>query len=142
MFRLRRWFRSAAMLALLSALGCGGSFFVASSNGQLLIFVSVDPSVADPMHFSSAQVQFTARGMFNMSPDVVSSLSGVMWTIDHPAFSGMPDLGHAFIDQNGVATCAPGFVGTARVFATAAADPSRPVSAQNSKVGTAQLVCP
>lgn len=142
MFRLRAWFPSAAMLALLSALGCGSSFFVASSNGQLLLFVSVDPSVADPIHFSSAQVQFTARGMFNMSPSVVSPLSDVVWTIDRPALSGMPDLGHAFIDQNGVATCAPGFAGTAQVFATAAADPSRPVSLQNSKVGTAQLVCP
>jgi hypothetical protein len=131
------------MLALLSALGCGSSsFFVSSSNGQLLLFISVDPSVADPMHFSGGQVQFTARGMFNMSPSVVSPLSDVIWTIDRPAFSGMPDLGHAFIDQNGVATCAPGFAGTAQVFATAAADPMRALSAQNSKVGTAQLVCP
>ena len=142
MFRLRAWLRFAGMLALLSALGGGGSFFVASSDGRLLLFVSVDPSVADPMHFSNAQAQFTARGMFNMSQSVVSPLSDVIWTIDRPAFSGMPDLGHAFIDQNGVATCAPGFAGTAQVFATAGADPSRPVSLQNSKVGTAQLVCP
>lgn len=141
MFPLRLPFLTAALLSL-AVLGCGGSFFISSGNGRLLVFVSVDPSNADANHFSGGQVQFTTRGMFNMAPTVVSPMTDVIWTIDHPAFSAMPDLGHAVITQDGLASCAPGFAGTAQVFATAPADPNRPVSLQNATVGTAQLVCP
>lgn len=129
-------------LALLAALGCGGaSFFIAGGNGQLLVVVSVHPNSADAIQFPNGQVPFTAQGTFK-SPASVSSLSNVAWTIDRPAFSLMPDLGHASINQNGLATCAPGFVGIVQVFATAPADPNLAMSAQNAIVGTAHMVCP
>jgi len=140
MFHLRTWF--APTLALLAALGCGGtSFFLAAGNGQLLVVVSVHPNSADAVQFPNGQVPFTAQGTFK-SPVSVSSLSNVVWTVDRPAFSLAPDLGHASINQNGLATCAPGFVGIVQVFATAPADPNLAISAQNAIVGTAHMVCP
>jgi len=140
MFRLRTQVVSA--LALAAALGCGGaSFFIAGGNGHLLVVVSVHPNSADAIQFPDGQVPFTAQGTFT-SPASVSSLSNVVWTVDHPAFSLLPDLGHASIDHNGLATCAPGFVGIVQVFATAPADPNLAMSAQNAIVGTAHLVCP
>jgi hypothetical protein len=140
MFYLRIGFVPA--LALLAALGCGGaSFFIAGGNGQFLVVVSVHPNSADAIQFPNGQVPFTAQGTFQ-SPVSVSSLSNVVWTVDRPAFSTAPDLGHASINQNGLAACAPGFVGIVQVFATAPADPSLAMSAQNAIVGTAHLVCP
>jgi hypothetical protein len=140
MFRLRT--QVVPVLALLAALGCGGaSFFIAGGNGQLLVVVSVHPNSADAIQFPNGQVPFTAQGTFQ-SPASVGSLSNVVWTVDRPAFSLLPDLGHASINQNGLATCASGFVGIVQVFATAPADPSLAMSAQNAIVGTAHLVCP
>ena len=140
MSRLRTRFVPA--LALLAALGCAGtSFFLAAGNGQLLVVVSVHPNSADAIQFPNGQVPFTAQGTFD-PPASVSSVSNVVWTIDRPAFSLLPDLGHAFIDQNGLATCARGFVGIVQVFATSPADPQMAISAQNAIVGTAHMVCP
>ena len=140
MFHLRT--QVVPALALLAALGCGGaSFFIAGGNGQLLVVVSVHPNSADAIQFPNGQVPFTAQGTFK-SPTSVGSLSNVVWTVDRPAFSTSPDLGHASIDQNGVATCAPGFVGIVQVFATSPADPQMAISAQNAIVGTAHMVCP
>jgi len=133
---------SATLLLISMILGCGSSFFISSNNGRLLIVVSVDPPTADPMTFPNGQVQFTAQGTFNMAPTAVNSIPGVIWTIDHPAFSMLPDSGNAFIDANGQAHCAPGFIGHAQVFATAAANPNQAVSMQNKVVGTAMLTCP
>lgn len=140
MFQLRT--RVVPALALLAALGCGGSFFIAGGDGQLLVVVSVHPVFVDANQFPNGQVLFTAQGTFNESGAAVDPLTSVVWTIDRPAFSLKPDLGHAFIDQNGLATCAPGFVGAVQVFATAAADPRLAMSAQNAVVGTAHMVCP
>jgi|GraSoi2013_115cm_1033766.scaffolds.fasta_scaffold00369_8 hypothetical protein len=142
MFRPRAGFVFIVVMALCAALGCGASFFASSNDGRLLVFVSVDPASADANRFPGGQVQFTARGTFNLSPTAVSPLTGIVWTIDHPAFAVMPDLGHAFIDQTGLASCAPGFVGILQVFATAPADSSRVMSAQNAIVGMAHMVCP
>jgi hypothetical protein len=134
---------SLAVLAAVSlASGCGGTVFVASSNGgRLLVFVSVTPASADPS-LSNGQVIFTASGTFNTNPTTISPLTGVIWTVDQPAFSNFPNLGRATITQDGLAQCGVGFVGTVKVFATAAADPTLAVSLQNQKVGTATLVCP
>ena len=134
--------RFVPALALVAALGCGGSFFIAGGNGQLLVVVSVHPVFVDAVQFPNGQVLFTAQGTFNESGDSVDPLTNVVWTIDRPAFSLKPDLGHAFIDQTGLATCAPGFVGIVQVFATAPADPRLAMSAQNAIVGTAHMVCP
>jgi hypothetical protein len=133
-------FLALALAAVSLAAGCGGAVFVASTGGRLLVFVNVTPASADPS-LSNGQVIFTASGTFNTSPTTISPLPGVVWTVDHPAFSGV-DLGRATITQDGLAQCGVGFVGAVRVFATAAADPTLPVSLQNQKVGTATLVCP
>jgi hypothetical protein len=122
--------------------GCGASFFVSSNNGRLLVAVSVDPNNVDPVNLSDGMAQFTATGTFNMSPTTVEPMTNVLWTIDRPAFSARPDSGHAFIDTNGVAHCAQGFIGMVQVFATAPANPNQPVSMQNQVVGSATLSCP
>jgi hypothetical protein len=138
---LSRRLLALALAAMCLATGCGGAVFVASTNGRLLVFVSVRPASADPT-LSNGQVIFTASGTFNNNPTNISPLSGVVWTVDHPAFSGLPDLGRASITQDGLAQCGQGFIGTVKVFATAPADSTVPVSLQNQTVGTAILVCP
>jgi len=140
--KLFSWRSLALVLAAVSLVaGCGGTVFVASTGGRALVFISVTPSSADPA-LSSGQVIFTAAGTFNTNPTNISPLPGVVWTVDHPAFGGFPDLGRASITQDGLAQCGVGFIGTVKVFATAPADPSLPVSLQNQRVGTATLVCP
>ncbi len=138
---LPRQFLAWALAAVCVASGCGGTVFVATTSGRLLVFVSVTPASADPSQLGG-QVQFSARGTFNTTPTVVEPLVGVTWTVDRPAFSTLPDLGRAFITQDGIAQCSQGFIGSVRVFATAAADPTRPVSAVNQTSGSALLVCP
>jgi len=140
--RFLLWSYLAALPLIPLIASCGASFFISSNNGRLLVAVSVDPPSADPTNLPNGQVQFTAQGTFNMSPTLVNPMPGVMWTIDQPAFSEMPDSGHAFIDANGVARCASGFIGPVKVFATAAANPNQSVSLQNQVVGTAVLTCP
>src|SRR5262245_29080613 len=129
------------LFAWLATIGCSG-FFFSSNNGRLLVVVSVDPVSANASQFTNGQVQFTASGTFNRSPTSVNPLGSVVWTVDHPAFSGLPDSGHATITADGVAQCAMDFSSSVTVFATAAADPTQPVSLSNEKVGTAQLMCP
>src|SRR5260370_18223774 len=97
MFRPRAGFVFIVVMALCAALGCGASFFASSNDGRLLVFVSVDPASADANRFPGGQVQFTARGTFNLSPTPVSPLTGTQWTIHHPALPLMPTLAHAFI---------------------------------------------
>lgn len=140
MFRLQM--KLLASFVLLAALGCGGSVFVSSNNGQLLVFVSIHPSSANAIQFPNGQVQFFAFGGFNALVASANPLSSVVWTIDRPAFSTLPDSGHAVIDQSGLATCAPGFSGVVQVFATAATNQEQALSAQNATVGRAQLICP
>jgi hypothetical protein len=137
--------RSLAASALLFQwflLGCGASVFVSVNNGRLLVVVSVNPNSVDPVNLPDGQVQFTAMGTFNTPPTTVDPMTNVTWTIDRPAFSMAPDSGNAFINANGVAHCAQGFIGMVQVFATAPANPNQPVSMNNQVVGTATLSCP
>src|SRR5215467_1847785 len=90
-----------ALLAWLATIGCSG-FFFSSNNGRLLVVVSVDPVNANASLFTNGQVQFTASGTFNVSPTKVNPLGGVVWTVDRPAFSGLPDSSHATITAEGV----------------------------------------
>ncbi len=133
------WFLLPAFFLLLLG-GCNG--FVLFSNGRLLVVVNVDPAIADPINFPNFQVQFRATGTFSFTPTFADPLPNVVWTVDRPAFSSAPDLGHASINQHGIAQCAPGFVGTVQVIATAPADPGFPVSASNQVSGIAQMTCP
>ena len=142
--RVIGWKRRLLALAwavVFLAVGCGGTFFVASTNGRLLVFVSVTPASIDPM-LSSGSVVFTAAGTFNSDPTSVSPLPGVIWSVDTPAFSTLPNLGRATITPDGIAQCGVGFVGTVKVFATAPANPAFAASPQNQTVGTATLICP
>ncbi len=134
-----RFLRSMLFPALLSLAGCSG--FIFFSNDRVLIAVVVNPSLADPINFPGNQVQFFASGSFTMAPTPVSPLD-VIWTVDRPAFSSAPDVGHASIGPNGVAQCTPGFTGMVQVFATAAANPSLTISPANALVGVAQMNCP
>jgi hypothetical protein len=129
-----------ASLVLLSLGGCSG--FVLFSNGQVLIAVTINPTLADPMNFPNLQVQFSASGLVNGSPKPVTPLGSVVWTIDRSAFSSPLPSPHASITQNGLARCTLGFTGSVQVFATAPANPSQPLSASNQMVGMAQLKCP
>jgi hypothetical protein len=138
---LRTCLPAMALIFLLA--GCEGfSLFVGVNNGRLLVAVSVNPTVVDPIHFPSGQVQFTASGNFNMAPMTENPMTNVMWTVDRPAFSNAPDLGHATISQTGLAQCAVGFIGTVQVFATAPANPGQPLSQSNQMAGTARMNCP
>jgi hypothetical protein len=125
---------------LLSLAGCSG--FVFFSNGRVVVAVTVSPSIADPINFPGQQVQFFASGTFTISPTLVNPLPGVIWTVDSPAFSGVPGSGHASINQNGLAQCTPGFTGVVQVIATVPFNPSFPVSASNQVTGVAQMNCP
>jgi len=137
-----RYLRSRLLLAslLLSLAGCSG--FVFFSNGRVVVAVTVSPSIADPINFPNQQVQFVASGTFTISPTLVNPLPGVIWTVDTPAFSGVPGSGHASINQNGLAQCTPGFTGVVQVIATAPFNPSLPVSPSNQTTGVAQMNCP
>jgi hypothetical protein len=137
-----RFFRSRFFLIflLLSLAGCSG--FVFFSNGRVVVAVTVSPSFADPINFPNQQIQFLASGTFTISPTLVTPLPGVIWTVDRAAFSTAPDLGHATINQNGVAQCTPGFTGVVQIIATAPFNPSLAVSPANQITGVAQMNCP
>jgi hypothetical protein len=131
---------SVLVLLLLTTAGCSG--FVVFSNGTLLVAVTVDPTVADPRSFPNFTVPFVAAGSFNGSNSPVP-LNNVLWTVESPFFNGgVPNSGHASIDQNGNATCASGFAGSVLVFATVPLNASQPISITNNKVGSAKLICP
>jgi hypothetical protein len=137
-----QFFRVTSLFAslLLSIAGCSG--FVFFSNGRVVVAVTVSPSIADPINFPNQQIQFVASGTFTISPTLVTPLQGVIWTVDRPAFSTAPDLGHAIISQTGLAQCTPGFTGVVQIVATAPFNPSLPVSPSNQMAGVAQMNCP
>jgi hypothetical protein len=120
--------------------GCSG--FVLFSNGHVLVAVVINPSFADPNSFPNLQVQFSASGFVNGSPDTVDPLEDVVWTVDGSAFDSAPSPPNASITQDGVARCAPGFTGLVQVFATVPANSSQPLSPSNQMVGKAQMRCP
>jgi hypothetical protein len=123
------------------AAGCSG--FVVFSSGRLLAVVTISPSIADPINFPNNTVPFVATGSFNSLPSPITPLPNVLWTVESPFFSGgVPNSGHASIDQNGNATCTAGFTGSIQVFATAPLDSNQPISITNQKVGAAVLICP
>ncbi|HEY6306639.1 MAG TPA: hypothetical protein VI488_09315 [Candidatus Angelobacter sp.] len=137
-----RFFRSGFLLAFPMLLLAGCSGFILFSNGRALVVVTVNPSFADPLNFPNLQVQFSASGTFNAAPTPVNPLPSVIWTVDLPAFSTLPDPGHASISQTGLAQCTPGFAGVVQVIATAPANPTLPLSSSNQMSGVAQMNCP
>jgi hypothetical protein len=122
----------------LLTLGCGSS--------RQLQSVSLSPATADAQNFPNGQVSFTATGAFSKPPSP-SPLTGkdVTWCAGQSAgaCAGNVNPG-ALVDQNGVAQCVAGFVGTTYVMAGTAGTPSQnPDGGQALKVfGSAQLTCP
>lgn len=125
----------------LAVAGCSGFVFF-SAGGTLLVVVTVNPTIGNPVNFPNSTVPFVATGSFSGATNNVT-LTNVLWTVGAPFFNGgVPNSGNAAIDQNGNATCAAGFTGSVQVFATVPANSSQPVSITNQKVGSAQLICP
>lgn len=138
---MRYFMASFLALLVLIAVGCSGFVFF-SSNGTLLVAVTINPTVGNPINFPNNTVPFVATGSFSGATNTVK-LTNVLWTVDSPFFNnGVQNSGHASIDQNGNATCATAFTGAVQVFATVPANSSQPVSFTNNKVGSATLVCP
>ena len=141
--RARLFTPSLLLLALLSLVADGCSGFVVFSSGRFLAFITISPTTADARNFPNNTVPFVATGSFNSVPTPITPLPNVLWTVESPFFSGgVPNSGHATIDQNGNATCTAGFTGSVQVFATAPADSNQSISINNQKVGAATLVCP
>jgi hypothetical protein len=103
------------------------------------------PAVADAKNFPNGQVQFTATGVYNKPPSPVKLTSmDVSWCggTATGTCAGNINLGVA-IDQNGVAQCLAGFVGTATILAGQGAPGTNPDGGMTLKIfGAARLTCP
>lgn len=137
----RRGSGPATLSILLAAIlisGCG-------SNSRQLQSVSLSPASADAKNFSNGQVQFTATGTFSQPPSPSPLTSNdVLWCVGGSAglCSGNIAQG-ATVDLNGMAQCAPGFVGTVFIMAGTPGTFTPPDLGQRFKIfGAAQLTCP
>ena len=127
------------VLIVLTLTNCGGS----SNGARMLLSVTVSPASADAQQSAGGQVQFTATGTYNLPPTTVTPLTNVVWTVNRPAFSGLATkASDPGIDANGMAQCSATSQGTSTINATAAKDPSQPVSLSNEVAGSAHLMCP
>jgi hypothetical protein len=126
------------LAATLLSSGCG--------NSRQLKSVAINPAAADAKSFANGQVPFAATGTFSKPPSPSQLTSkDVQWCAgtSNGACVGNINPGIS-VDQNGVAQCNIGFVGTATVLAgTAASTPMNPDGGSQLKVfGSAQLTCP
>lgn len=126
------------VIATLSTLGCG--------SGRKLQTVSLSPASADAKNFANGQVSFTATGTFTKppSPNPLTSMQ-VTWCAGPTAGQCPGNINPgATVDQNGVAQCLPGFVGTTNIMAgTVRPSSMNPDGGAQLKVfGSAQLTCP
>ena len=126
------------ILAAILTSACGSS--------RQLQSVSLSPAAADAKNYSNGQVPFTATGTFSKPPSPSPLTSkDVLWcaglTIGNCPNNINPG---ATVDQNGVAQCEPGFVGTTNVMAgTPGPSTVNPDGGQPLKVfGSAPLTCP
>jgi hypothetical protein len=129
---------SVGLLSLLTTAGCG-------SNRELQS-VSLSPTSADARNFPNGQVRFVASGTFTNPPSPANLMSkDVFWCVGSStgACVGNANPG-ANLDQNGVAQCNPGFVGTATILAgTQSSVMVNPDQGPQLKIfGSAQLTCP
>lgn len=137
MYRLRDAGAFSLLLFGLGATGCGGSKRVLES-------ISISPN---PAFAKNGTIQLVATGTFNLAPLTVSPLP-VDWS--QTACSGVCNagdtnaIGPISVSSAGVATCAPGFSGTAVVEAVAPTDPDLPPNTQNVPTvrGVTNITCP
>jgi hypothetical protein len=102
------------------AAGCG------SSAPRMLQSVTANPAQADAKNFPSGRVQFVATGTYNKPPITVTPQPVTAWAAS--------PISIAIIDQNGIAQCLPGQVGTANIQVA--------VSGDGPLMDVAQLTCP
>jgi len=128
---------SAGPLVLLAAFlmsGCGSS--------RQLQSVTLSPAMADA---SGSQVPFAASGTFSKPPSPVPLTSkDVQWCVGTSTgvCAGNINPG-ATVDQNGVAQCNSGFVGTATILAGKGGVTMNPDGGSQLKIyGSATLTCP
>jgi hypothetical protein len=128
---------STGLLLLFAISGC--------SSSRQLQSVSLTPASADAQNFPNGQVPFVANGTFNNPPSPVNLTSkDVLWCVGGNTGEcvGNANPG-AKLDQNGVAQCNPGFIGTATILAgTQSSIMVNPDSGPQLKVfGLASLTC-
>ena len=108
------------ILPLLSTAGCG------SSAPRRLLSVTASPASADAKDFPNGRVQFIPTGTYNRPPTTVTPQPVTAWSTSGNAI--------ATIDQNGVAQCLAGQVGTVKIRVGVAGD--------GPLMEVAQLTCP
>ena len=126
-----------AAIATLLLAGCGSS--------RQLQSVNLSPATADARSFPGGQVQFSATGSFNKPPSPTPLTSAdVTWCVGSGTGQCDGNIAQgATIDQNGVAQCGSGFVGTVTILAGTAGTPVLPDQGQPLKIfGSATLTCP
>lgn len=136
----RSSFLSAAAVLLTIALastGCGSN--------RTLQGVTLTPASADAKNYPNGQVRLVATGTFSKppSPSPLTSLD-VLWCAGAAGACAGNIMPNVTVDQNGVAQCRPGFVGTATVLAgTKSTAMTMPDEGPQLKVfGAAQISCP
>jgi hypothetical protein len=114
---------------------------LACSGNRQLQSITVAPASADAMN-SNGEVQFTATGTYS-DGSKVSPLTA-LWTINSPWVLTPVPIGVS-VDSAGLGQCT-GYVGTVTIFATAPADPGKPLAKMTMTTkqvsATAQLTCP
>jgi hypothetical protein len=109
----------ALFLVVLSA-GCG------TSVPRTLQSVTASPARADAKNYPNGRVQFVPTGIYNKPPTTVTPLEVTAWWASGNVI--------ATIDQNGVAECLPGQVGTVEIQVGLPGD--------GPLMNVAQLTCP
>jgi len=116
---MKLWTLLALALIVLTA-GCG------NSTPRMLQSVTASPASADAKNFPNGQVQFIPMGTYNKPPTTVTPLPVTAWSASPIAI--------ATVDQNGVAECLAGQVGTVKIQVGVAGD--------GPLIDVAQLTCP
>jgi hypothetical protein len=118
--------------------GCGSS--------RQLQSVTLAPASADAQSFRGGQVQFAASGTFSEPPSPVQLTSkDVQWCVGTSTGACVGNINPgASVDQNGLAQCNTGFVGTVNILAgNVATMPMNPDTGARLKTfGAAKLTCP
>jgi hypothetical protein len=109
----------ALPLVVLTA-GCG------NAAPRTLQSVTASPASADAKNFANGRVQFIPTGTYNKPPTPVTPLPVTAWSASPSTI--------AAIDQNGIAECLTGQVGTVKIEVAVAGD--------GPLIDVAQLTCP
>jgi hypothetical protein len=112
--------RFLALPLIVLTVGCG------TSSPRMLQSVTANPATADAKNFPNGRVQFVPTGTYNKPPITVTPQPVTAWSVNPSTI--------AVIDQNGIAACQNGQIGTAKIQVAVAGD--------GPMVDVAQLTCP